>query len=343
MIFKTLPCSLSEEQQKCVELALLGHNIFITGPAGSGKSYLVKKIYENFTRTTSKNVQIVCPTGAACSIYDDLPEKSKTIHSFFGIGLADQAIQDIIKNAKEYVATQLREVDVLIIDEVSMVSARLFNVIATLSKVCREGKQSFGGIQVIAIGDFHQLPPVPSHVDDGEYPFQSPLWEKTFRHNMVLKTIYRQQHNQQEFLQALNSVRLGQCSPRTLDFLNTLKRSLPNPENQTHIYFHNADVDFHNICQLDKLTGQCHVFQAVDKGDMHEVERRAIAPKKLLLKVGAPVMLVYNLSNSLHNGSTGFFKGVDENGNPVVAFEDSMIQVSVQRQVWIFKNDQELR
>ncbi|XP_070541322.1 uncharacterized protein [Ptychodera flava] len=331
--------NLSDDQQRAVDLARCGHNVFITGPAGSGKSYVVKRIYQNLTSTTEKSVQIVCPTGAACSIYDDLPRKSETVHSYFGVGLADQPITAIVNSTKEYISKKLNQVDVIILDEVSMLSARLFNLITLIAQRCRDNDKPFGGIQVVAVGDFYQLPPVPGFVDPGEYAFISPFWKFTFKHHVLLTTIYRQ-HSQTHLLNALNSVRIGQYDAATIDFLNTLKRPLTNQDSATHIYFNNLDVDYHNMCCLDRLPGQCSVFHSIDQGELREIERRCLAPKTLIIKEGAPVMLLYNLSKELHNGCIGTYNCVDVSGNPVVTFHDKYIHCAIPQRTWTYKDDQ---
>ncbi|XP_070548348.1 uncharacterized protein [Ptychodera flava] len=330
--------NLSDDQQRAVDLARCGHNVFITGPAGSGKSYVVKRIYQNLTSTTEKSVQIVCPTGAACSIYDDLPRKSETVHSYFGVGLAEQPITAIVNSTKEYISKKLNQVDVIILDEVSMLSARLFNLITLIAQRCRDNDKPFGGIQVVAVGDFYQLPPVPGFVDPGEYAFISPFWKFTFKHHVLLTTIYRQ-HSQTHLLNALNLVRIGQYDAATIDFLNTLKRPLTNQDSATHIYFNNLDVDYHNMCCLDRLPGQCSVFHSIDQGELREIERRCLAPKTLIIKEGAPVMLLYNLSKELHNGCIGTYNCVDVSGNPVVTFHDKYIHCAIPQRTWTYKDD----
>ncbi|XP_070556447.1 ATP-dependent DNA helicase pif1-like [Ptychodera flava] len=284
----------------------------------------------------NKKVKIVCPT--ACSIYDNLPIKAETVHSFFGIGLADKPVRDVVNNTKEHVAIRLKEVDILILDEMSMLSARVFNIVSIISQRSRENRLPFGGMQIIGVGDFHQLPPVPDFIDQGDYAFLSPLWKLTFRHTILLTTIYRQQDSQRDLIHALNSIRIGRCDEDTFNFLMTLRRPLIN-QNSTHIYFNNIDADCHNMCELDNMPGKYHVFQSVDQGNHREIEKGCIAPKTLFVKEGAPVMLLYNLSQELHNGCIGTFRGVDANGHPLVMFMNKNVQCSIPRKTWTVKDD----
>ncbi|XP_006823119.1 uncharacterized protein LOC102804149 [Saccoglossus kowalevskii] len=197
---------------------------------------MIKSIYNDLCKKYKENeVQIVCPSGAACSVYDVErgPGKAKTVHHYFGIGLADKSYDSIIENTKETTCGKIQQLKVLIIDEISMMSARIFNLVSKLAMHCRGINQPFGGMQVIGVGDFYQLPPVADYIDPGQYAFLSPLFKPTFKHNVLLHTVYRQHQDDPELLDALNCIRVGNCDLKTAEFLKTLNRELPNKENVT--------------------------------------------------------------------------------------------------------------
>ena len=167
---------LNEKQKLAVEQTINGENILITGPAGTGKSYAIKFIIE-LLHNNKKNIGLTATTGTAAFIIG-----GQTIHSFMGLGITDSSLADIFINIKKHsnIYKRLVELDVLIIDEVSMLDTLLFEKISDILCYIKSHSQNdiellkkpFGGIQIILIGDFCQLAPV-----NGIYCFLSKLWE----------------------------------------------------------------------------------------------------------------------------------------------------------------------
>jgi ATP-dependent DNA helicase PIF1 len=188
--------TLSPEQQHAINKFNKGENIFLTGQGGTGKSFLIKYFVNN--TPSSKNIKVTALTGTASIL---LNCKATTIHSWSGIRLARGTIKEVITNTyKNFVAKKnWRTVDILIIDEVSMMSQKIFEILEELGRIMRKNNLNnlpFGGIQVIFCGDFFQLPPVPS-MDDPlteTFCFQSPLWNRVFKldNHIELKTVFRQ-------------------------------------------------------------------------------------------------------------------------------------------------------
>jgi ATP-dependent DNA helicase PIF1 len=213
---------LSEEQQISFNKYIERKNIFITGPGGTGKSTLIKQIQQDAERKGRK-IQVCALTGCAAVL---LQCRAKTIHSWSGIGLGNGEIlfyvQKILKNY--YKKKVWKQVDILIIDEVSMMSQKLFDMLDAIGKAVRKNNKPFGGIQVIFLGDFYQLPPIGDR-DDPEtmkFCFESDQWYETFeKENTVqLKKIFRQ--TDKIYTKILNQIREGRLSRSSYDILTSL-------------------------------------------------------------------------------------------------------------------------
>lgn len=207
--------TLSKEQSDAFDLYLKGKNIFITGPGGTGKSALIKRIYEHAT-AHKHPIQVCALTGCAAIV---LECKAKTIHSWSGVGLANGNIDQIVQRVeKNYFKTKAwRTTRTLIIDEVSMMSRHLFDVLNAVGKCVRRSMRPFGGIQLIFSGDFYQLPPVgdPTRPETCQFCFQSDDWFMTFplQNHIQLVQIFRQ--SDPIYCSVLNQVREGRIKKST--------------------------------------------------------------------------------------------------------------------------------
>ena len=194
----------------------------------------------------------------------------------------------------------------LFIDEISMVSQKVFDCVEYLCRSIRGLDTPFGGMQVIGCGDFFQLPPVPDSLygDNGNYCFQSPVFDNVFPHRIVLKNVHRQSEN--HLIDAINELERGFPSGKTNDLLKNLSRPLnPTVEYKAkRLFARNRDVDLHNYRELKKVDNPLHVFEATDYGDRHYLNK-ILAPKRLGIKVDSPVMLLRNISNRFVNGLVG--------------------------------------
>ena len=179
--------SLSDEQSNILNAAVNGHNVFITGQGGTGKSYLAKEIYKKLT-LGGKKVAIVCPTGIACKAYKNSPVR--TVHSFYGLGIANLPWPAVIDRSlsNKLVREQVQSHDCMVWYEIGMVSRQVFEIANMihhkLSKEC-DAMKPMGGKQVIIAGDFLQLPPVHNMFDPGAFAFYSPVFSKALLHRVV--------------------------------------------------------------------------------------------------------------------------------------------------------------
>ena len=345
--------SLSYEQQYAFHKFKQGHNLFITGPGGTGKSHLIKTIKDDLDVNGVKHA--VCAlTGCAAVLLNCC---AKTIHSWSGIGLGAGEIHDIvgkvIRNRKA--TTNWKTTRVLIVDEVSMLSMKIFDVLNKVGQTVRKNySRPFGGIQLIFIGDFFQLPPVGRYTEPETtmFCFQSAAWLSTFslENHIQLKTLYRQKDPR--YIKVLEEVRQGVISPESVEILN--ERTLVKPTvTPTKLFPINSDAERVNQIMYMKIAEEEHVFtlkrkhgmrtfveigtpispaviqrcQELTKDDVEQqldlfTEGCKLTPE-LRLKKGAFVMCLANLDvdAGICNGSQGvvvdFVPGLDL---PVVRF-----------------------
>ncbi|XP_077998932.1 uncharacterized protein LOC144451879 [Glandiceps talaboti] len=326
----------SEEASQIINWVIKGHSVFFTGSAGTGKTTLIKKIVEMIPRT----VAVTTSTGIAASQYTS----ASTIHRFTGIKTGTQRLSTTLRyvNSRKEVKERILSTDVLIIDEISMISSQTFNLINDVLQSIRSSTEVFGGMQIVACGDFKQLPPVRSPHDNAEYCFTSELWNRTFTHTTILKTIYRQ--NDPQFINILTEISNGQCSKENRELLKNRTKPLSSSDFGLEfipaIYTHNTDVQHHNMTQLIDHPGQVYTFTAKDTGSKSLLNKRTIADSTLHLKVGSPVMLIYNCTNELTNGMTGTVTEMKD-GLPVVHFPRVNKTVRVEQKIWHVASDED--
>ena len=198
---------LSTEQQHVFNSFKERNNIFMTGPGGSGKTFLIKQIYD-WCNANNKNIQVCALTGCAAVL---LQCKAKTIHSWAGIGIAKGETIDIVMRVSndKFKKKNWMFADVLIVDEVSMMSAKILNILDGIGKKVRKNNRPFGGIQLLFSGDFYQLPPVGNQgdIETSQFCFESPLWNDMFHKEISLKKVFRQ--SDETYASILNQIREG--------------------------------------------------------------------------------------------------------------------------------------
>jgi ATP-dependent DNA helicase PIF1 len=223
--------TFSHEQQISFDKYLKGENLFITGPGGTGKSFLIKNIV-NDAEEKKKIIKVCALTGCAAIL---LQCKATTLHMFSGIGLANKKNSEIVEELftkKRHKLKNWRGLEILIIDEVSMMSLKILLLLDLIARKFYKKNVPFGGLQVIFTGDFYQLSPVFSNCcekekEDAMYCFEHELWNQLFtkENQIVLKTIFRQ--NDETLLKVLKYIRKGQITPSTKA---TLASRIFNPE-----------------------------------------------------------------------------------------------------------------
>ena len=254
---------LSAEQQEAAARALAGENLFITGAAGTGKSFLMRYVIQELKKSKGgEAVAVTAPTGiAAVNI------GGSTIHSFSGIGLGRgdpmAILARVLKSQKALV--NWKQARVLILDEISMLSAELFDLLDFIGKQVRRVDRPFGGLQLILCGDFLQLPPVSRASEP--YAFQAKTWAGAgLDEGTIVLAQQHRQVNDSEFVSMLNELRRGICSQQTVEALDSCHTHRKPPPTDgilpTQLYCTNRDVDQENEERLKQLRGDGVVFTA---------------------------------------------------------------------------------
>lgn len=303
---------LSEEQKAVLKIVVEeGKSIFFTGSAGTGKSVLLREIIASLRKKYAKEpdrVAITASTGlAACNI------GGVTLHSYAGIGLGRDSSEDLckkIRRNKKCLSRWLRT-KVLVIDEISMVDAELFDKLESIARKIRNNENPFGGIQMIVTGDFFQLPPVPDQGKTSKFAFEAEKWKDVISHTIVLTHVFRQKD--QDFVEMLNELRLGRLSHNSIKKFRSLDRDLQFDDGlePTELFPTRNEVDQANATRMRSLNGTLRAFEALDSGTIVDKVQRdkllsnCMAPARIDLKEGAQVMLIKNFDDQLVNGSLG--------------------------------------
>lgn len=306
-------------QAEALSIVKTGANIFLTGEPGSGKTYVVNE-YIAWLRASGIEPSITAATGIAATHVGGM-----TLHSWSGIGITDSLSDaDIDRIAsKEHVARRIQKAKVLIIEEISMLSAATFEAADAICREVRRNKEPFGGIPVLLVGDFFQLPPV-SRGKETMFAYNSISWSSL----NPLVCYLTDQHRQDdiEFLEVLSAMRRGEVDE--LHHERILARQLPLrgsevPEGTPKLYSHNADVDRLNAEELAKLAAPAKTFFMRSQGKDAVVEglkRGCLSPEVLVLKEGAAVMFTKNSpQGKFVNGTLGTIVEFESgSGIPVV-------------------------
>lgn len=352
---------LNEGQKAAYQSVLDGKHTFITGPGGTGKSFLMNTIFEQMPRQTGRTVSLTAMTGCAALL---LHPKAKTLHSWAGVGLAREDVSILVKNIKKSRKAALRwlQTDVLVIDEVSMLTPELFEKLDQVGrKVRRNEHLPFGGLQLVFVGDFFQLPPIYRD-EETIFLFESQLWKSMNPVMVELKEIVRQKDP--VFQEILNQARKGEMTKKSLRILvNRMGLDYKSqPVQPTMLFTRRAEVDDINMSYLRKLTEQKRCYKAstvfvptANTAGLHESDpmvQKAIAKldtdapynPDLIVAKGAQVMLITNLDPEagLVNGSRGVVVdyALPEDSEFKTVQDALMIDETILAPVVLFRNGQ---
>lgn len=358
--------SFTEQQNEAFECFLNGENLFVTGPGGCGKSYFIREIFKTAV-ANGKNIKVTSLTGCSAIL---LNCKATTIHKwgYLGLGKGDEMsiYRRIVK--KKQTANYI-DTEILVIDEISMLNQHLFEVLDFLCKKIRKCELPFGGIQIVASGDFFQLPPVcqdQSDLSHSNFCFQSVLWPETFQKEFAFDVNFRQ-NDDPEFFNILQEIRVGapsfdtvsslvECSTKTYDESNEVSKP-------TRIFPIKKMVDKINQTEIQKLLDdedpeQCEysvslkhsnasisnksVTETDVKSEVEHVTKNGVFEEKIVLCIGCQVMCIANIDQDLGlvNGSQGVVKSfVVEDGLrlPIVKFDNIENEIKVKPHNWILE------
>lgn len=335
------------KHKQIFESYLNQENIFITGPGGTGKTYAIKQIYEHAI-SNNRKICVTALTGVASVLLDC---NATTIHSWSGIGISNKTEIQIINkiNRSKFYKHNWENTDILIIDEISMMSCKLFELLNKIGQVIRSNKKPFGGIQLIFSGDFFQLPPVKETI----FCFESQLFNNTFDKIITLTKVFRQNDNTYKNL--LLNMRKGLISKKSIELLNSkmidenfdknttnITRLVPtkskafeinsyfinNIRDKKYIYKRTYKESSENLNKNEKI--KLDLMSETEKeSEYNYIKESTLTEENLLLKKGAYVMCIANLDLGLGiaNGTTGIVVDFTPEKLPIVQFDKHKIVI----------------
>jgi ATP-dependent DNA helicase PIF1 len=323
----------SSFQSKCSDIIYHlindNRNIFLSGVGGTGKSFLIKHLSEILFFKYYKIVGVTATTGVAA-----ININGSTLHRYTGIKLGTGTPEQIIRYMKRDAISRWKTTNILIIDEISMMGKELFEKLDAIGKIIRKNDEPFGGIKIIASGDFLQLPPV-----NDDFCFKSKIWKQCKFEPFILNKPYR--FTDSIYSDMLLRIRKGLHTQNDIDILNS-RKNIYDVNNSTDeikptiLYSKKIDVDSMNDSELSKLTTQHHTLSSYDSAHLVKVDQKTdtttyeiirdfnvtqyethlneIIPKIVNLRVGAQVMLKINLNTDigLVNGTRGVITEIKE-------------------------------
>jgi len=321
-----------------VEKLQKGNNIFLTGGAGVGKTTITKKVIEHF-ESEAKKVAKLASTGMAATLIG-----GQTLHSFLDLGIASN-MAELEKNAKLEIKKKVKKLigsmQLIVIDEISMVSESLFEMIEL-----RLLQAEYSGT-LLVVGDFLQLPPVVRGRAEVKFAFESPAWERFSFEKIELTHIYRT--DDIRFIELLHHVRFGYVDEQVHNHLNEYIKPLPDDLSQfTFLFGKNVSAEHHNKLQLEFIENElvlkeAQIVKHLNSTNDREIERfmeDARIEKELALKVGSPVLFTRNAWNYF-NGERGEVIKIDTNVVYVQKSDAKVVKLEAVAQskvVWKEKN-----
>lgn len=311
------------DQEKAWQLLMGDENVFVTGEAGSGKSFLIREFIKN---KDPKKFPVLASTGAAAVLVG-----GRTFHSFMGLGIMeggkDATLMRALKDRR--LVLRLKKAEGFILDEVSMLSGETLEVAEAICRFARESENSWGGLRVIAVGDFAQLPPVQRFHGPRGWAFTNRVWEKTNFHSVILKQNMRSGDSQ--FLNILNDIRMGFVTDQVENFLNQRKMDFDDQFEGTRLFPRRSQTDSYNNNELEKLSTQMYCFPSYYGGQQRYVEqlkKHTPLPEELFIKENALVMLRQNDPKQRWvNGSTGHVRDISKSEIAVELLNGRIVKV----------------
>ncbi|MDR2083066.1 MAG: AAA family ATPase [Candidatus Ancillula trichonymphae] len=309
------------KQSTALKILLESRNAFLTGPAGSGKTHTLNK-YVVEAQAAGKRVGVTASTGIAATHIG-----GQTIHAFSGLGILSELPEDFFDKwaFKKFKAPQIRTIDVLVLDEISMLQCTQFELVDQIFRKVRRKNLPFGGVQVVLCGDFFQLPPIStSAAAAAQFVSSSRSWEELDLAVCYLTEQYRQADD--EFVQILENLRSGTLTKLHKSLLDSRIQPVALNDDITHLYTRNINVSGYNRTKLEELETRKFSYTMTSRGDKWIVEslkRNCLASEKLELKRGALVIALKNdPEGHFVNGSRGIVVDFEKDKDTGIAFPE---------------------
>ena len=329
-------------QEEALDVLKLGNNAFITGAAGTGKTYLLNEFIE-YLKEKNVSVAVTASTGISATHLNGI-----TIHSWSGIHIDNKLTKESFKRIQRIrgLKERIRETRVLIIDEISMLHDYRLDMVDEVCRKIRGNQDPFGGIQVVLSGDFFQLPPVQGEDEpNASFAVASKAWKHADIQICYLKEQFRQDDT--KFIGFLNQMRDSQVQRSGLETLNTrLNKPIELDIKVTQLFTTNADVDAINNYELNQLESDEHQFTMASRGIddlVKKLKKGCMASEDLRLKIGAIVLFVKNnFEKGYVNGTLGEVIDFDnETGYPLVKTVDEKEIIAVPER-WVVEDGEEI-
>ena len=324
------------KQKEALDILKMGYNTFLTGPPGSGKTFLLNK-YIEYLRKNNVQVSITASTGIAATHMGGV-----TLHSWSGLGIREELDDLEVKSVceKGYMSKRIKNTNVLIIDEISMIKASQFEAVNKICQYIKRSLRPFGGMQIICSGDFFQLPPVDKDKKGIMFVNESDIWK-----SMEMKICYLdEQHRTKDkkLHKILNHIRDNEAEKSKKLLFDFFKKGKDIKKVLTKLYTHNIDVDSINYSELDKIKGKEYYYQMTFRGNpvvSDILKKSCLAPEKLVLKKGAEVMFIKNNFEAGYvNGTQGKIIGFGAGDLPIVKTQDGK-KITVTYADWTIEED----
>lgn len=328
------------QQEKALQILKSGRNVFLTGSAGTGKTYVLNQFIQHL-KDAKVEVAVTASTGIAATHI-----KGSTIHSWSGIGVKQVFSGKDLANLKKkkYLRDQFDKTKVLIIDEISMLHRQQIDAIDQVLQYCKDSVEPFAGLQIVVCGDFFQLPPIGQYGErsSDKFAFMAHSWQMAGFDICYLTKQYRQSDNMLQYI--LHEVRSGTVSQESINALKgAVNTSFEAGIEPTKLYTHNEDVDFINNTHLADLPTKSRFFKAKTRGDKSLIDvlkKTVLTQNDMALRLGAKVMFVKNnLEKGYINGTLGEIIEWSELGLPVVETLDKK-KIIASEEEWSIDDEQ---